>query len=63
LHCRRPFFVLYALFCWVKRIPADSLASLPAAKQRHSVFPIRPRHRALADRTLATLCLCDLRLM
>ena len=28
LHCRRPFFVFYAGFCWVKRIPADSLVSL-----------------------------------
>lgn len=63
LHCRRPFFVFYALFCWVKRIPANSLPSLPAAKQRHSVFPIRPRLCALSARTLATLCLCDLRLM
>jgi hypothetical protein len=55
--------VFYTLFCWVKRILADSLASLLAAKQRHSVFPLRPRQRALSDRTLATLCLCDLRLM
>jgi hypothetical protein len=34
-----------------------------AAKQRHSVFTIRPRLCALSDRTLTTLCLCDLRLM
>ena len=41
----------------------ETLASLPAAKQRHSVFPIRPRRRPLSARTLATLWLCDLLLM